>query len=353
MDNWNILDVVYWNNSVKAYLLALGIFMVLVMVVRIVRNLVLRRLKKMAAKTETTLDDFIVKAMEKAIMPLINFGAFYLALHSLELSARAGKILHSASVVLVAFVAVRLAQTAIRHAVEVQVMKREDGRQKLGQVKGIMVVVSVALWIIGILFLFDNLGYDITAIVTGLGIGGIAIALAAQNILGDLFNYFVIFFDRPFEVGDYIVIDDKRGTVEQIGIKTSRIRSLTGEELVFANSRLTSSCIHNFKRMERRRSAFQVGVTYQTSPEKLREIPEIIRQAVEAQTDVNFDRAHFHSFADSCLIFETVFFVNGAEYNRFMDVQQDINLRIYEAFNQKGIEFAYPTQTVYLKKETV
>jgi small-conductance mechanosensitive channel len=353
MDQWKFLDTVYWNNSIQAYLTALTIFVVLVLLIRLLRKVALRRLKSLAARTETTLDDFIIKAMEKAIMPLLNFGAFYLAAHSLELSARAGKLLYSASAVLVAFVAIRLAQTAIRHAVEVQVLKREDGKQKLGQVKGIMVVISVALWIIGILFLFDNFGYDITAIVTGLGIGGIAIALAAQNILGDLFNYFVIFFDRPFEVGDFIVIDDKRGTVEQIGIKTSRIRSITGEELVFANSRLTSSCIHNFKRMERRRSAFQVGVTYQTSSEHLRDIPGIIQQAVEGQEDVQFDRSHFHSFADSCLIFETVFFVNNAEYNRFMDVQQAVNMRIYEEFNRRGIQFAYPTQTVYLKKENV
>jgi small-conductance mechanosensitive channel len=229
-------------------------------------------------------------------------------------------------------------------------MKEDDTDAKLRQIKGIMVIIKILVWILGIVFLMDNFGYDVTAFVTGLGIGGIAIALAAQNILGDLFNYFVIFFDKPFEVGDFIIIDDKRGTVEAIGIKTSRIRSLTGEELVFANSDLSTSRIHNYKRMARRRVLFTLGVTYQTSLENLRVIPEIIQNIITSQEDTEFDRAHFYKYGDFSLDIEVVYYVLSTEYNKYMDIQQSINLKIFEEFAGRGIEFAYPTQTVFVEK---
>jgi small-conductance mechanosensitive channel len=179
-----------------------------------------------------------------------------------------------------------------------------------------------------------------------LGIGGIAIALAAQNILGDLFNYFVIFFDRPFEIGDFIVVDDKKGTVEYIGIKTTRVKSLSGEQLVFSNSDLTQSRIHNFKKLQRRRIVFSVAVVYQTSQKHLVMIPDIVKAAIEHAGTTTVDRVHFASFGNSSLNFEAVYFVEDADYNLYMDIQQKINLSIFEAFNEKGIEFAYPTQTL-------
>lgn len=346
----HILDRVYWNNTIQEYLIAVGIFTVIITVLRIFRNIILKRLKKLAAETETTLDDFLVGAVEKAVMPLLNYGAFYFAATHLHLSGRAEKILYNVSVVLITFFAIRLILATIRHALELQILKGENGQAKLGQLKGMMVIISGVVWILGFVFLLDNFGYDITAIITGLGIGGIAIALAAQNILGDLFNYFVIFFDRPFEVGDFIVVDEKRGTVEQIGIKTTRIRSFTGEELIFSNSYLTNSRIHNFKRMEKRRAMFMIGVTYQTPAEKLKEIPEIIKEIIDVQEDATFDRSHFHQFGDFSLNFETVYFVTGTDYAKYMNIQQAINLKIYEEFQKREIEFAYPTQTLFLEK---
>ncbi|MDZ7648234.1 MAG: mechanosensitive ion channel family protein [Cytophagales bacterium] len=213
-----------------------------------------------------------------------------------------------------------------------------------------MLIVNAVLWSIGLLFIFNNFGYDVTAIVAGLGIGGIAIALAAQNILGDLFNYFVIFFDRPFEVGDFITVDDKKGTVEYIGLKTTRVKSITGEQLIFSNSDLTNSRIHNFKRMDRRRIVFAFGVIYQTPPPVLEKIPSLVKNIVEAQSEVTFDRAHFQKFAASSLDYEVVYFVEHSDYNQYMDIQQTINMQIFKTFAAEGIEFAYPTQTVYLSK---
>ena len=197
----------------------------------------------------------------------------------------------------------------------------------------------------------DNLGFDISAVIAGLGIGGIAIALAAQAILGDLFSYFVIFFDRPFEVGDFIVVGDKVGTVEYTGIKTTRIRALSGEQMVFSNTDLTNSRIHNFKKMERRRVVFSLGVIYQTTADQLEEIPKIVRGIIEKQNDTTFDRGHFKSYGDFSLNFEFVYFVIGSDYVKYMDTQQAINMEIYRTFEQKGIEFAYPTQTLFVSKE--
>jgi small-conductance mechanosensitive channel len=214
----------------------------------------------------------------------------------------------------------------------------------------LMLIINIVIWIIGLLFLFDNMGYNVTAMVTGLGIGGIAVALAAQNILGDLFNYFVIFMDRPFEVNDYITVDDKAGTVENIGIKTTRLKSLSGEQLIFSNSDLTKSRIHNYKRMDTRRIAFKVEVVYDTPPELIRQIPALLKEIVSMHPSVQFDRAHFSSLGDSSLVFEVVYIVLSAEYIEYMDIQQDINFQIFEKFNELGIEFAYPTSTVFLKR---
>jgi small-conductance mechanosensitive channel len=228
------------------------------------------------------------------------------------------------------------------------VRKNENGEEQVKQLGGIMLLLNIFIWAIGGLSIFSNLGYDVTTIIAGLGIGGIAIALAAQNILGDLFNYFVIFFDRPFEIGDYIVIDDKKGNVEHIGIKTTRVKSLTGEQLVFSNSDLTKSRIHNFKRMEQRRIAFTLGIAYETPLDQLREIPEIIKSIIAEQKDTTIDRVHFLSYGDYNLKYEVVYFVDTSDYNRYADIQQQINFKIFEVFRQKNIKFAYPSQTIYL-----
>ncbi len=346
----NYLEKVYYNNTILEYLIATGLFVVLILVLRLFRKIVLWRLKKWSEKTKTTLDDFIVRIIERAVFPLLNFGAFYLSFTTLELTDKVYKLLHGVSVVVITFFILRLVIAVIKYAIESKMMKEDDTDAKLRQIKGIMVIIKIVVWVLGIVFLLDNFGYDVTAFVTGLGIGGIAVALAAQNILGDLFNYFVIFFDRPFEVGDFIIIDDKRGTVEAIGIKTSRIRSLTGEELVFANSDLSNSRIHNYKRMARRRVLFTLGVTYQTSLENLRIIPEIIKNIIAGLEETEFDRAHFFRYGDFSLDIEIVYYVLSTEYNKYMDIQQSINLKIYEEFAKRGIEFAYPTQTVFVEK---
>lgn len=211
-------------------------------------------------------------------------------------------------------------------------------------------VMRVGVWSVVLLVLLDNLGVNITALVAGLGVGGVAVALAAQNILGDLFASLSIVLDKPFVVGDFLIIGEYLGSVEKVGIKTTRVRSLSGEQLIFSNNDLLNSRMRNYGRMFERRVVFSIGVTYQTTADKLRKIPAILREAVEACEDVRFDRAHFQKYGDFALIFEIVYYVLSPDYNQYMDIQQTVNLRIFECFADEVIEFAYPTQTVFLNR---
>jgi small-conductance mechanosensitive channel len=209
-----------------------------------------------------------------------------------------------------------------------------------------------ALWLLVALLALDQLGFDVTALIAGLGIGGVALALAVQNILGDVFACAAIALDRPFVVGDFIVVDGLRGTVENVGLKTTRVRSLDGELLVFSNADLLKSRVRNFKRMRERRIQFGLGTTYGTPADKVRRVPGWLRQAVEAQPKTRFDRAHFKGYGDSALEFEVVYYVLEPDYNVYMDVQQSLNLAIYERFAAEGVEFAFPTRTLFVKPDS-
>lgn len=353
----DILNQTFFGNTVLKYLIALSILIIGIIVVKIFSKIVIYRFKKWSAKTETTVDDFIIRGIEKTVVPLLYFGALYLAMQTLIISSKAEKLIAVLTSIILTFLSIRLFISIIRYSLNSYIVKKAGAekaieaeiRQK--QLRGMITIISVVIWGFGLVFLLDNMGFNVAAVITGLGIGGIAIALAAQAVLGDLFSYFVIFFDRPFEIGDFIIVGDKMGAVEYIGLKTTRIRSLGGEQLVFANKDLTDSRIHNYKRMERRRVVFKLGVVYKTSAEQLSEIPKIIREIIEGIKDTSFDRGHFISYGDFSLIFEFVYYVMSAEYNRYADIQQEINLKIYNEFEKRGIEFAFPTQTLYLNKE--
>jgi small-conductance mechanosensitive channel len=212
----------------------------------------------------------------------------------------------------------------------------------------IQLFARVVVWSIALLLILNNLGFDITALVAGLGIGGIAIALAAQNILGDLFASLAIVLDQPFVVGDPVTIGNETGTVERIGIKTTRIRSVSGEELIVANADLLASRIHNHKRMRERRVVFTIGVTYQTPADKVEKLPGMLRAIVERQDRVRFDRAHFKSYGDFALIYEVVYAVLSPDHDVYMDTQQSINFAIYRQLQDEQVAFAYPSRTIYM-----
>ena len=345
-----IFDYSIFGNTVLAYLASLGIFLGGLAALYGFRTYVLSRMKELAEATSTRIDDLLVMAIEKFVLPVLYLGIFYAALHTLALSTEFHNAVKTAAIVVLTILVVRAGIAALNHLIQStwQDTSGTSGGEK--QLKGIRGLINIVVWALALVFMLDNLGVKISAVVAGLGIGGVAVALAAQAVLGDLFSYFVIFFDKPFEIGDFITVDEKMGVVEYIGIKTTRLRALGGEQLVFANKDLTNSRVHNYKKMDRRRVVFSVGVVYQTTAEVLKRIPGMIKDIIVAQRDATFDRGHFSSFGDSSLDFEFVYYVTGSDYTKYMDIQQAINLGIFEVFEREGIEMAYPTQTLFINK---
>jgi len=345
-----ILSYAIFGNTVLNYLTALGIFIGGIVIVFIFKKYILSRLKKWADSTSTSIDDLLVKAIEKSLVPVFYLGVFYVSIKSLILSPNFEKGINIAVTIVITFLVVKTIVSSVNLSLQSYFKKADDSDEREKQIKGIRGIVNLTIWAIALVFLLDNLGIKITAVVAGLGIGGIAIALAAQAVLGDLFSYFVIFFDKPFKIGDFIIVGDKVGVVEYTGIKTTRIRALSGEQIVFSNTDLTNSRVHNYKKMERRRVVFKLGVVYQTPSKKLKMIPQIVKEIIEKQEDTVFDRGHFASYGDFSLNFEFVYYVTGSDYNKYMDIQQSINLTIFEAFEREEIEFAYPSQTLFVNK---
>jgi len=213
-------------------------------------------------------------------------------------------------------------------------------------------VLKGILWVFAFLIFLQNLGYNISTLLAGIGIGGVAIAFALQSILEDVFSYFSIYFDKPFVVGDFLDVGGQFGTVSYIGIKSTRLTTLQGEELVIPNQTLTSSNVHNYKKMKERRIQFSFGILYETPVEKVKKVLQIIKEIVDAEDNDRFDRAHFNNFGDSSLDFEVVYFMLTDDYKEYMNTQQSINLKMLQNFAKEKIEFAYPTRTVLVKNES-
>lgn len=345
-----IIERTFLENRIIDYLISLLLFLGGFIVIKIFQHFLLKRLKKLTEKTATKLDDFLVGLIQNVLLPVAYFGIFYLSVNTLNLDPVLKKVIDITGMTVLTIFVARLVTILINYGFDVYWIKRGKDIALEGSLKGILKVIKVVVWGLAIVFFLDNLGFKISAVIAGLGIGGVAVALAAQAILGDLFSYFAIIFDRPFEAGDFIIIGDYLGTIEHIGIKTTRIRSLSGEQVVFSNTDLTSSRLRNYKRMGKRRVVFKLGVIYQTPLEKLKVIPGIIENIIKNIKDTTFDRAHFFSYGDFSLIFEVVYYVMSNDYNKYMDIQQEINFAIREEFDKRGIEFAYPTQTLYLNK---
>ena len=344
----------YFQNRVIDYIISITIFILLVISIKIIKSILLKLLNNWAKKTTTTINDKFVKAFEQKIKPFLNliyFGAFYISIKRLTIYSQIERFFNIFIIILLTFFGVHFLLSITIYALETYWVKKEKDLAKKQALKGIITVIRVIVWSIVLIILLDNLGIKISALVAGLGIGGIAIALAAQSVLGDLFSYFIIFFDRPFEIGDFIIIGDFLGTVEDIGIKTTRLRSLGGEELIFSNQDLTNSRVRNYKRMNRRRIVFKFGVIYQTTLAQLKKIPQLVEEIITQIPETTFDRAHFASYGDFSLNYEVVYHVEISDYKKYMDIQQEINFQLKEAFEKQGIEFAYPTQTVFLSNE--
>jgi small-conductance mechanosensitive channel len=338
----------FFQNRVADYLVFLIVLVAGIVIVTLFQRIVLARLKRWAKTTAWNIDEFIVDIVRKMLVPIAYYGVFFLAVNHLALPRILDRIIGVAGMVLVAFLSAQALIAVARFAIRSYIETAEKGSSRERALQGFMTLIRVVVWGLAAVLLLDNLGFRINTVIAGLGIGGIAVALAAQNILGDLFAYFTIMFDRPFEIGDFIIVGEYMGVVNHLGVKTTRIGSLGGEQIVMSNKDLTDSRVRNYKRMERRRVLFRLGVTYQTPFGKLKEIPEVIAAVIRGVEDTAFDRAHFFSYGDFSLVFEVVYYVMGNDYTRYMDIQQEINLGIHEEFEKRKIDFAYPTQTLYL-----
>lgn len=340
----------YGGNTVMRYLIALGVFIFLSILIKLFSKFWVNRLLKAAERSDTLLDDVLVGLIKKNTFPLLYFGALYVSTRGVAMADVLSKIMKYIGIGLLTIFMVQFVSTLIRYLLERVILKKEQDESRRKTIRGLLPVVNVVVWIIGGVFLISNLGFDVSAVITGLGIGGIAIALAAQAMLGDFFSYFTILFDRPFELGDFIIVGDYMGTIEHIGLKTTRIRSLDGEQVVMGNTDLIDSRIKNYKRMQTRRIVFKFGVTYDTPSEKLKKIPELVKGIIALEPKAKVDRVHFREFEDSSFSYEAVYILNSADYNEYCDVQHEINIRLVEAFHQEGIEFAFPTQTIHMAK---
>ncbi len=345
----SFLNQVVFGNTLNAYLICIGVILGGISGLWVLKVIVIRQLMKWAAKTENHWDDFIIDSIGKYLVPLLYFTIIQLSFAGLRLHPIIPKVLSLLTAVVVTLVGILFVKALVQFIVfDFYLSKHPYGPDLKNRFNAVMPALTIIIWLTGTIFLLDNLGFKISAIITGLGIGGVAVALAASTILSELFSYFSIMLDRPFVIGDFIVIGDLMGTVEKIGIKTTRVRSLGGELLVISNKDLTDSHIRNFQKMEKRRVLFRLGVTYDTPIARLKEIPGIIKSIITKISDVQFDRAHFANFGDFSLNFEVVYFVLHADYNKYMDVQETINLNIADEFAKRKIEFAFPTQTLHV-----
>jgi small-conductance mechanosensitive channel len=307
---------------------------------------------KWAAKTKTTLDDEILRNLKTIVVMLITVVGVYYALSSLTFiesyAEQLSAIFTVIEIMLAAFAVTRVANVLADWHV------KNNGKGKNGRNNHILFllkkIVQLFVYVVAFLTILYVFHVDLSGIVVGLGVGGIAIAFAIQNQLGDVLGAFSIYFDRPFEIGDFIVVGAHSGTVTNIGVKSTRIKLLQGEELIISNKELTSTCVRNFRKLEKRRVTFTIGVTYSTSTVKLKKIREIIAAIIKNVELAELDRVSFTEFGDYSLKFLVIYYVKVADYGRYLDTQETINLAIKEAFEKEGIEIAFPTQTVYLNK---
>ncbi len=352
MDVFTLLEWQAYGNSMQGWLVALAVLAVAHSGGRLLLRLAAGRLRALSERTKTELPELLGDLLQGTKGIVLAVFAIWAASAFLVLSPTIGDRIRTVVVVTFLIQAALWATQVVNFAlVRYRDRQLEDDPGTATAVGAIGFIARIALWAIFGLLILDNLGIQITALIAGLGVGGIAVALALQNVLGDLFGSLSIVFDRPFVIGDFIIVDDLMGTVEYVGLKTTRIRALSGEQLVFANSDLLSSRVRNFKRMDERRIVFEFGVAYDTGYETLQQIPSIVKELVDNEEGARFDRCHFKEFGDSSLNFETVYNMLVPDYAAYMDAQQSINLGLYRIFEEKGIEFAFPTRTIHLNWE--
>lgn len=345
------LQTLLENNSTEAFLIAAGIIGGSFFVFLTLRTFINTRLRTLAERTALQWDDLLVEVLGNTYGWTLFLISLLLGAQFLSLSESVELRMSQAVMALVFLQFGFWVSTGVSYTLKRRAHAHEAADEGASAtalaVAGF--IIRLVLWSIVLILMLDQFGFNVTTLIASLGVGGVAVALAVQNILGDLFASLSIALDKPFVIGDFIVVGDVVGTVEHVGLKTTRIRALSGEQVVVANGDLLSSRIHNYKRLQERRIVFKFGVLYDTSADTLEAIPGMIREIVQSRDNTRFDRAHFLSFGDSSLDFEVVYYVLTADYVVYMDVQQQINLAMIRRFAEHDIGFAFPTRTLHLE----
>ena len=338
------------GNPLWLWLVVIGLTFVAYAVFRLALSELVKRLRRLTTRTSTSIDNYLVELTAGTRRFFLFVLAALVGSSILELEGTPADLRRWLVVIVLTIQVGLWGNRGISIWLERQrTLHADTDPGTVTTLQGLSYVLRLAVWSVVVLLMLDNLGFDVSALVAGLGIGGIAVALAVQSVLGDLLASLSIALDKPFVVGDFVIVDEYLGTVSQVGLKTTRLTSLGGEQLIFSNSDLLSSRIRNYKRMQERRVLFTFGVLYQTSPEQLESIPPMVREIVEATESTRFDRVHFKAFGASSFDFEVVYYVLAADYNLYMDCQQVINLAITRRFAEHGIGFAYPTRTLHVE----
>lgn len=345
-----LFDFTYFGNTTRQWMVAATVAILVFFALLLLRRLIRSHYMRLAATPQAELIELPLQVASRTTLGFMLIAALFAGLQMLHLGPKAGKLVLTAFTI-AAFWQIGLWMTI---AVRASLDRRRDrmlasDRAAASSLGIIGFVARATIWSFVLLLTLDNLGIQIKPLLAGLGIGGIAVALAAQNILGDLFASLSITLDRPFVVGDALSVDDFAGTVEYIGVKSTRLRSVNGEQIIMPNSNLLNSRVRNLARMRERRVVFNISVTQETSREQLQKIPAILRALIEAQPDTRFERAHFFRISATTYDFEAVYFVTTPDYSRHMDILQEINLRLIEAFEAESIALANPSRPVVKK----
>jgi small-conductance mechanosensitive channel len=341
---WTFLGI-----KLGAWLGFVLIAVVVYVALRTAQRVLVSRLARLAKRTQTRVDDLVGNLLRKTHWLFLALIAIYAGTPMLQLRSGTSEKFYIALAVAF-FIQLGLwGDQVVRFvASDVTERRRTEDPAAATTLSAFTFVLRLALWSLVALLVLGALKVNITTLIAGLGVGGVAVALAVQNILGDLFASLSILLDRPFAIGHFIVVDNLAGTVEHVGIKSTRVRSLSGEEIVLSNSDLLKSRIHNYRKLYERRILFSFGVVYDTPYEKLAAIPKMVREIIEAVERTRFDRTHFKEYGDSSLNFEVVYYVLDPDYNLYMDIQQKINLALFKRFQDEHIDFAFPTRTLYV-----
>jgi small-conductance mechanosensitive channel len=348
----HLLDRVWYGAPVRQWLLATAVLAVVYLTLAVLRRVGVRRLEALSARTETDWDDLAAEIVRRTRPYFLAAIAIYAATRVVAPPREVTRLLGAAAVIVVLLQAGVWGNGIIGFGAEHYIRTRsstDSGTRTT--IRAVGYAARFVLWGLLVVTALQNFGINVTALVTGLGIGGIAIALAVQNILGDLFAALAIVLDKPFVVGDSVQVDNITGTIEHVGLKTTRIRSVNGEQVIISNADLLRSRIRNHQRMQDRRAVFHVDVAYDTPAEKVERIPALVREAIEKQSPVRFGRCHFLVWTDSALRLEVVYHVLDADYDRYADIQHAINIELLRRFASEKIDFAFPSRTVIVKRE--